>query len=203
MTARPDVVWAVIPAKDFGRAKSRLAPALDADQRADLARSMLLHVLEVIARCPSVSGVLVATDSGVIQRLAEQRGARVLRDTGAPTLGQVVDAAMVELERLGAGSALVMMADLPTLEPQDVSELLRLGLGSDLVVAPDRGGTRTNALFTRLPALMPTRFGESDSFARHCDEARSRKLGARVHDTPGLALDIDEPGDLAYWKNRG
>jgi len=200
MTARPELVWAVVAAKDFARAKSRLAPVLDAGQRAELARSMLLHVLGVIARCPAISGVLVATDSQTVEHLVEQRGARVVRDLGTPTLGQVVDSALTELQRLGAGAALVLMADLPALEPSDLDAMLTLSLGFDLVVAPDRDGARTNALFSSLPAA-PTRFGESDSLARHCADARTRERSVALHHTPGLSLDIDGPDDLAYWKS--
>src|SRR5579871_6872770 len=67
-------VWALVPAKSFARAKSRLSPILDAQARRDLARSMLEHVLSVLAECPEIAGVMVVTDGDEVADLARARG---------------------------------------------------------------------------------------------------------------------------------
>ena len=58
-TAAP--IWALVPAKCFGAAKSRLARVLDEAARAALARSMFEHVLATLAASTRVETTAVAT----------------------------------------------------------------------------------------------------------------------------------------------
>ena len=74
-------VWAVVPVKCFADAKSRLLSALGAD-RATLAESFLMHVLDALTGCDRIAGVLVATDGEDVARACAARGVEVLRDRG-------------------------------------------------------------------------------------------------------------------------
>ncbi|HEY6464165.1 MAG TPA: NTP transferase domain-containing protein, partial [Polyangiaceae bacterium] len=115
--------WAIVPAKSLARGKSRLSPVLDGDARARFARELLEHVLGVLAAC-DLAGVLVATDGDDVAEIARAHGAAVLLDAGGGTLAQVVDRALADVASRGAGAAVVLMADLPRLEPGDVALLL-------------------------------------------------------------------------------
>ncbi|MDP6225863.1 MAG: hypothetical protein QF501_05330, partial [Anaerolineales bacterium] len=64
-----------------------------------------------------------------------------------------------------------------------------------VVLAPDRHGTGTNALFVRPPGLLRYRFG-AGSLAAHRQQARSQGATVRVHRLPGVEFDVDEPADL-------
>ena len=202
--ARP--VWALVPAKSFARAKSRLAGILGAVERAELARSMLEHVLTVLAGCPAIDGVLVVTDGDDVADLARARGAVAVRDAAnpvmmggtpkPPALGAIVDAALAELRARSAGTALVLMSDLPRLAASDVTGLVaRLG-ELDVVAAPDLRAEGTNALALTPPDRMRTAFGMRDSFDRHLLLAQAAGLRVGVHRSEGLAFDVDEPADL-------
>jgi 2-phospho-L-lactate guanylyltransferase len=190
------ILWALVPAKSFARAKSRLAERLGAAERADLARGMLEHVLGTLGGCKAIGGVLVVTDGDDVAELASARGAAVVRDASGPPLGSIVDAALLDLRARGADAALVIMSDLPKLLAGDVVELASKMASADVVVAPDLRDDGTNALGLRLPDRFSTAFGTRDSFARHLHLAQTAGLRLDVHRSRGLGFDIDELADL-------
>ena len=64
-----------------------------------------------------------------------------------------------------------------------------------MVLAADRHGSGTNALFVRPPGLLRYRFGGS-SLAAHQEQARVQGVSVRVYRLPGVEFDVDEPADL-------
>jgi 2-phospho-L-lactate guanylyltransferase len=187
------LVWALVPAKSFARAKSRLAGALGEADRAALARSMLDHVLDVLASCSAIGGVTVVTDGDDVAELSRRRGALAVRDRASPPLGAIVDAALVDLP---AQRALVLMSDLPLLTAGEVHLLVEGLTEADVVAAPDLRGEGTNALGLTPPDRLRTSFGVRDSFERHVRAAQAAGLRIGVHRSEGLGFDVDEPADL-------
>ena len=187
--------WALVPARSFRTGKSRLAadPRVG-EHRAALARSLFDRVINVLARSPSIAGVLVATDGADVAAAAGQHGADVLFDHPPATLATIVDRGLVQLAERGARAALVIMADLPLVGTSHIEELCVALAGADLVLAPDRDLLGTNALAVRLPAPLTTRFGNRDSFPRHLTASGALRVAVvRAH---GLAFDLDHPADL-------
>jgi 2-phospho-L-lactate guanylyltransferase (CobY/MobA/RfbA family) len=100
---------------------------------------------------------------------------------------------------------LVLPADLPTLEIDDVHALL--DSQSECAIAPNRARDGTNALlYRRGPRLF--RFGQG-SFAAHLREHRQGGGAWEIVERPGLAFDLDLPSDYCelltktdYWKRR-
>jgi 2-phospho-L-lactate guanylyltransferase len=189
-------VWAVVPAKSLGRGKSRLRAVLDDEDRTAFARTLLEHVLGVLGQC-GLDGVLVATDGDDVAELAASMGARVRRDRDPRSLAHVVDGALAEVEGLGARTAVVLMADLPRIEPADVHALLSALDDHEVAVVRDHKGRHTNALAVSPPTAMATCFGSSDSFAAHCESARRQGLRLAVVQNERFAFDVDAPADLA------
>jgi 2-phospho-L-lactate guanylyltransferase len=191
--------WAVLPAKRFGRAKTRLDPALASHQRRALATGLLERVLDACRESRALRGVLVATDGDDVAALALGRGASVLRDAEAPpaSLARVVDAALHSLRARGATHALVLMSDLPQVQARDVHELLAAMRQADVVLCPDAQRRGTSALGLRLTPDFRSAFGHPDSLVRHLREAARLGLRARVLCNPRVALDVDVPRDLA------
>jgi 2-phospho-L-lactate guanylyltransferase len=186
--------WAVIPAKSFVRGKSRLRSVLDDTERGLFAARLLDHVLVVAGAC-DLDGVLVATDGDDVADLARSRGAQVLRDAGGGSLAAVVDRALAEAERLGAGEAVVLMGDLPRIEARDVTSLLALLADHDVALVRDHLGGHTNALALAPPSALRTSFGRDDSFAAHHESARAAGLRVAVVDNERIAFDVDAPDD--------
>jgi 2-phospho-L-lactate guanylyltransferase len=190
--------WVVIPAKSPAQAKSRLAAAMAASERADLARRLLARTVRTALAVPAVSGIVVVSASAELRALAISMGALACADPGDHA-GDPLNAAIVEgckraAER-GATMALVLPADLPLLQPHVITAFLDEAGDAPVALAPDSAGTGTNALLLRLPLLMPPAFG-ADSFHRHRAAARARNLGVAAIRLPELARDLDTPADL-------
>jgi 2-phospho-L-lactate guanylyltransferase len=150
--------------------KSRLA--LPEPERRSLALSMLRRVLNAAAE---VGEPLLVTDDEEARALAS----RWVEDPGRGQ-GAAVAAALAQAD---AGPALVVNADLPRVEPQDLRDLLAAipPGGVALVEAPD--GT-TNALGLASPKLFEPLYGPGSA-------ARFRERGAVAVDLPRLAEDLD------------
>lgn len=203
MTSPLAPIWGVLPVKGFEAAKSRLAPVLSVAERAILARGMFERVLGALLACPALSGVLVATDSAEVASLAEQRGAKPLRDAASVrTLADVVDAALDELGRYGARAALVLVSDLPDVSVDDVNWLVTELGRFDVVLARDARGSHTNALGLRLGTEFRTYFGSAESAADHVRGAKDAGLSIESVESPALAFDVDTPEDYARLVSR-
>jgi 2-phospho-L-lactate guanylyltransferase len=191
-------VWAVVPAKDFARAKSRLSPALPDRARAAFARDIFGQVLAALVRSEVVAGVLVATDSDEVAAAARAVGALVRPDLpGASGLAAIVDAALAEVAARGARTGLVLMADLPQIRPADVREVVALAARHPVVLVRAGDGLHTNLLALSPPNCLPTSLGHPESFAAHLDSARAAGLDVRVLENARLAFDVDGPEDHA------
>lgn len=189
----------IVPVKPFALAKQRLAAVLSPAQRAALARAMLCDVLAALSRVTGTTPVVVVTHDPEAARLATSAGFEVLDDRERPNLNAAIDMASAWARAHGAGSTLVLPADLPLLRPGDIEALLscQSGDGTVLVAARDGG---TNALFRRPATLFPVRFGP-DSLAAHIAQALIAGLPLTVLSLPGIGLDIDRPDDLLALAN--
>jgi len=189
-------VWAVVPAKSFARAKSRMQVTLEPSARRELARALLDGALRACTGCSALSGTLVTTDGDDVAQLAARHRAAVVRDTARPArLAAIVDAALAHARARGATHALVLMGDLPLVRARDLSELVYALRKHAVVVVPDAQRRGTGALGVQLDRTAATCFGNADSFMRHLAMARAHGVVPCVLVQPRLARDLDAPGD--------
>jgi len=188
--------WVIVLIKDFNSAKQRLQPALGPQARRDLARRNAQLAVRAAA---AGDRVLVVAGSEEVAALAEGWGAEVLAEPRQE--GQNVAAArgIAKAVEGGADAVLLLSSDLPLVTAEAVREVLesagRLEAPVALAVpAAGRGGT--NGLYLRPPHAIALHFG-SDSLAKFRQEAQSRGVEFAVHHSDAMALDLDEPGDLA------
>jgi 2-phospho-L-lactate guanylyltransferase len=188
----------VVLVKDFATAKRRLGPAMAADERAELARTNAHRAIRA-ARAAVPGGVLVVAGSSEAARVAREEGAAVLlerRPAGQNTAARRgIDRAL----RDGAGAVLLLSSDLPLVTPAAVSRMLARGRRMPVpaalaAAAAGRGGT--NALYLSPPDALGLHFGR-DSMAQFRADARRRGVAFGVHRSRRLAIDLDEPADLA------
>ena len=190
----PANIWIVIPVKAPEACKTRLSPVLDEAGRRDLVQQMLRRT------------VAAAGDTVGMERL------RLLGPSrhGLPDALGLLDDPGLGLNRALAGARdralaagverlLLLSADLPLVEPADVAALLDVP-ENGVAAACDRAGEGSNALSLPLPQAKDFRFcyGEH-SFAAHRAEAERLGLPFVPVMRPGLAFDVDQPGDLAGW----
>ena len=190
-------VWALVPAKCPAQAKSRLRSVLLPDECALLSKAMLRDVLAALKAADTVDSVAVLTDDDDVAGFVEATGHHVIRDE-SDNLCTSLDHAAAELARRGAGTLLVLPADMPTLSSADIDSLVqRHSSGLSLCPAIRDGGT--NALICSPPDAVPFCFGVQ-SAARHLDVAAARGLPAARLALPAFFRDIDLPDDL-IWLN--
>jgi 2-phospho-L-lactate guanylyltransferase len=194
-------LWLIIPVKPLLLGKSRLSIILPPVERALLNRRLLLHTLDTIKGVAEIEQTLVISRDPTVLGIAQWSGARILLETGSPTLNRALTLATITARDGGASSILILPADLPLLSPQDISALTGLIQPSPVVViAPDRRRQGTNALLVSPPGVIEYSYGPG-SFQRHCDQARRVGVRLEIVDSPSLALDVDLPEDLALVKD--
>jgi len=96
----------------------------------------------------------------------------------------------------GASALLVVLADLATLSPTTVRRMLSAAPASrGALLAPDRLGKGTNALFLRPPDLLAFRFG-SGSLQHHQEEATRAGIPLELFWAAETMNDVDTPEHL-------
>jgi 2-phospho-L-lactate guanylyltransferase len=129
-------------------------------------------------------------------RHAEQNGWGVIEERQQISESHSVDVSSELLRRQGACAVLLLPADIPLVQPEDVDFLLsREPEWRSSIIVPSQDGTGTNALLRTPPDAFPSRFGK-DSFFLHRKEASCRKIQVKVIENPRISLDLDELSDL-------
>ena len=182
----------VIPMKPLAGAKARLAPALAPGERRRISLAMLADVAAAAVAAVDELWVLLSDDDA--GAVADEAGALAVPD---PAPGQGLTASLDASTRgaigEGATGVLVVSADLPAVTAEDLRTLIGSG---GLALAPDAGGTGTNALWRSPGDAIATAFGPQ-SRAAHESLARGASLRLSVVERPGLAADVDTPAGLA------
>jgi 2-phospho-L-lactate guanylyltransferase len=163
---------------DADSPKSRLSSIFDVDERRDFARVMLRDVLDAVDAAGLDPVVLATADVDV--------GYPVRMDDRA--LSTAVNAAIDD----AAGPLAVVVADLPLASPAALERLV--DRDAAVVLAPGLGGG-TNAMVVREPGFRADYHGAS--IRDHRGRARAIGVEPAIVDSFRLAVDVDEPGDLA------
>ena len=159
---------------------SRLAPALETEEREAFAAAMLDDVcaaIRVAGQTPTVLATAPVEEFGLDARV---------RVDDRP-LSSAVNAVLAEQSPVA-----VVMADLPLVTADTIERLL--ACEGDVVLAPGLGGG-TNALVARHPDFRVDYHG--GSYQTHCQLAAACGTDPATLDSFRLAVDIDAPADLS------
>ena len=192
-------LWAVVPVKERGLAKERLAPVLRPQQRQAFALAMLEDVLSALTATPGVPGVLVVTVDPEASRLAARYGARLV-ETGARNghTGAVATAARL-LAAEGRAGMLTLPGDIPLVTPAEIACVLAAHPPApSFTIVPSHDERGSNAIACSPPDVAPLRFGEN-SFYPHLQTAEVCGIRPNLLRLPGIALDIDNPEDVVSF----
>jgi len=188
--------WVVVLIKDFNSAKQRLQPALGPRSRRALARRNAKLALRAAS---AGDHVLVVAGSEEVAALATKWRADVLLEPRPEGQNVAARRGINRAIEEGANAVLLLSSDLPLVTAQAVRELLDAAARHEspvAVAAPAVGRGGTNALYLRPPDAIGLHFGD-DSFAKFLHEAERRGVAFVVHQSDAMALDVDEPADLA------
>jgi 2-phospho-L-lactate/phosphoenolpyruvate guanylyltransferase len=144
---------------------------------------------------------VVTSDENAIE-LAKILGVEIIKETKQEGESTSVDYASKICKNMGAQSVLVIPGDTPLVTPGDVDLILEKERSyPSVVLVPARDDMGTNAIFRKPPDVIPSRFGY-DSFKKHINEARQRNIPCEVYNLSTVALDVDEPEDLALFGSK-
>ena len=196
------MIFAVVPIKSFGSAKTRLGGRLDGEQRAALARASAMLVLTAVAECAAIDrrvAVVEDEESALLARHHLFDEALLRPDLSSQSAA--VEAGFDYARTQGASTLLTVSADVPLTRPRDLEEMLAPD-GPVLVMISNLAGEGTNAL--RLSPAQPLRlhFGPG-SLEQHRREAALLGLPVQVIDNPRLRIDVDTPDDLDALEKSG
>lgn len=193
-------VYTVVPVKDLRGTKSRLAPVLYPAARAVLTLYMMGRVVTRALEA-GVDAVGVVSPDPIVLDEALKRGATPLVQNSRG-LNPALEEGRLWATQNGASALLVLPADLPLIEPEDVLAVLAGAASAPVVVTPDGARSGTNALLLRPPDVLPFLFGP-ESFEAHLRAAGDRDVEVRVCENGHLSFDLDTAGDLARYREGG
>jgi 2-phospho-L-lactate/phosphoenolpyruvate guanylyltransferase len=199
MTSAGDI-WAVLPIKETGFAKQRLAQQFSQDFRRRLALTMFEDIVRAVAGVSELSGIAVVTLDPAAAAIALRFGAQIWTDAAREGHTGAVAAAARRLAANGAGM-LTLPWDIPLVSSADVRRVLQAhGSGRAFTIVPARDKQGSNTILCSPADAVPLRFG-ANSFFPHLDTARQCGLEPTVVECPAIALDLDEPQDIAEFMN--
>lgn len=190
---------AVLPVKQFAEAKRRLAPLLDATERAAFARVMYLDVLQAVVRALPPRDVFIVTADDEAAALARAVGAQVVRDRECAGTAVAMTQGASHVASEGYESMLAIQSDVPLVTTADIARIRRgHPCRSGVTIVPASDGAGTNALCCSPPCVIPLCFGEN-SFRRHRAQAIARGIVPDILALARAGLDIDGARDVAAF----
>lgn len=184
----------LIPVKNLGHSKQRLAEVLTQEARTELARAMLLDILETLSKWQGLPVSVVTGDSAATE-MARHFDFDVITDSQNTGETEAIAMATAVCESRGAESTLVIPGDVPLVEASELAAILKSAPVHGSVLVPAADGRGTNAIWRSPCGLFPLQFG-NDSFLPHHANAVATQKPCVVMNFPGIALDIDNPADL-------
>jgi 2-phospho-L-lactate guanylyltransferase len=180
---------ALVPIKQGGNGKSRLAAMLSPQERDALSLRMARHMLSELGRCEGLSDItILSTD-------------RPDWWSGSWTAdgGQGLNAETTGWRQTrGTDAILIIHADLPLLQAVDVRHLLDVAEAEGIALATDRAGEGSNALAIADGRPFEFWFGP-DSRGLHAAQSPEMTVIQRT----SLSVDIDTLDDLKFARERG
>jgi 2-phospho-L-lactate/phosphoenolpyruvate guanylyltransferase len=189
--------WVIVLVKDLDRAKQRLGNVLDPEARRALARRNAERAIRAAA---AGDHRLVVGGSAEVKEIADRLGVEAVIERRQEGQNTAAKRGIAHALKSNARAVLILSSDLPLVTPKSVREMLDVAgrvASPAAVAAPAIGRGGTNALYLSPPDAISMRFG-ADSLKAFRREAEAKGVNFAVHKSEALALDLDEPEDLAH-----
>lgn len=185
----------LIPVKDLGRAKQRLAPVMTQADRTALALAMMQDVFAAVAAARGVDRVFLVSSYGPAIDRGRELGWEIISEERQTCESDSVDYASRVCAERGVDALLRLPIDIPLVKAEDIDWLMREAEPAPSVVIVPSGSGGTNAILRSPPTLFPSHFGPG-SLAKHSQEAQANGASCKILNNERIELDIDEVGDL-------
>jgi 2-phospho-L-lactate guanylyltransferase len=191
----------LIPFKSLATAKQRLAEALDAGQRSQLAEAMLRDVMLAAVGVKERIDLALVTGDARAQAIAEELGFLVIEDTRNESETAAIEAATEWCEQRGYDATMIVPADIPLVAADELHRVLDAAPAEGAVFVPAYDRRGSNCILRRPASIIPLRFG-NDSFLPHCEAMKKTGKELIILEIPGIGLDIDNPHELELLVQR-
>jgi 2-phospho-L-lactate/phosphoenolpyruvate guanylyltransferase len=185
----------LIPFKSLATAKQRLAEALIAQQRSQLAEAMLRDVLHAASGVTGRIDVAVVTGDPRAQSMARELGFIVIEDERNESETAAIAMATAWSEEHGYETTIVVPADIPLIAADELHRVLDAAPDEGAVIVPAYDRRGSNCILRRPASIIPLRFG-NDSFLPHCEAMKRTGKELVILEMSGIGLDVDNPQEL-------
>jgi 2-phospho-L-lactate/phosphoenolpyruvate guanylyltransferase len=160
--------------------------------------AMFEDVMQALSSSQGLAGIAVVTSDQKTTQIAARWGAEVWTDGAREGHTGAVTAAARRLAAR-ASTMLTIPGDVPRASPADIAAILSAHTEAPaFTIVPAWDDLGSNGIMCSPPDLVPLRFGP-DSFFPHLAAARRQGLKRTIVRSPGIAIDVDEPADLARF----
>jgi len=192
-------LYSITPVRMLGNGKSRLSSILSPSQRERLSKAMLFDVLSKIRSSKITKGMLVVTPDKEVIKIARDFGAHGIKEDEERGVNAAVEKGIEYALKNRADSIVVIPADLPRLNTEDLVSLVdAVEEDPTVVMTPSNRLDGTNALLMKPPAVMHVHY-DQDSFRSHVLEAIEQNVRLKTVLRNGLMSDLDDQIDLTEF----
>ena len=193
-------IFAIVPAKQFEKGKSRLASLLDIRDRVKLGALLLDSTLHTLGNATTISNTVVVSSDIRANTIARMHGAIFLdegKDTGVNNAVTIANDYCIQA---GAVATIVVPQDLPLAQPEDIDTICNAAkrYHKCLIICPSARCDGSNALLRRPPKLIDSYY-DNNSFDMHINAAR-KVAGAKIKIILSYRMmrDLDTVEDAEY-----
>jgi 2-phospho-L-lactate guanylyltransferase len=194
---------AIIPVKPLKRGKSRLSSILTVEERTKLNKWMLTNLLNCLRDVPQIDNFIVISYDPSTLTIARDLGARTVLESRITNLNRALRKATTAAKAYNATEVLVLPADLPLTNKEDISEFIQhSGNPPEIIISSDFRQNGTNALLVNPIGALEYDFGEW-SFKKHIEQAERKKMRIDIIKIESFLYDLDLPEDFELLKSKG
>ena len=192
-------IFAIVPAKQFEKGKSRLASLLDMRDRVKLGELLLDCTLHTLENATTLYSTVVISTDRRAKKIAKMHGAIFVDERKHIGVNNAVNIANDYCTRAGAIATVVVPQDLPLALSEDIDKICNAAKDYErcLIICPSARYDGSNVLLRRPPKLIDSHYN-NDSFNMHINAAK--KVGAKIKIVLShrMMRDLDTPEDAKY-----
>jgi 2-phospho-L-lactate/phosphoenolpyruvate guanylyltransferase len=189
---------AIIPIKPLKLGKSRLSDILSEDKRIRLNKILLTSTLNILSGVPQIDRLVVVSFDSEALMIARGFGAVTVLESQKTNINSALQKASIVAKALNFEKSLIIPADLPFLNAEDIIELINIAKNPpEIVITPDLRENGTNILYINPIGAIKYKFGNG-SFEKHLEQARRKNIRIKIFDCEKLAFDLDLPNDWNF-----